>query len=498
MSDEAGTAPPIRLVSTELECPVVALADGSPAPPEVFAAAWRVLARDSWQATGFGVWRERRRMQRINVISSGQVMATDTGPVLELAPSPSRSLAGTAAQLTSLRREAARVLDDLGYAMLGAGVHPTVRAQPQDYYRYRTPRPTYDYVIQERGWHHWSILNVASVQEIVDVDFDDAPRAVRVLHRLAGLMNFLLRNDPDLHEEHGGRLSVRPQAWRRHVPQGSRFPSDAGKVVLPPNEVEGWQDYLELLWSASPMFLVGTKDHGAAWVPEHPTFSRFLFDAPEGGWPACALSGEQLRIRPMREHLQQTDWTYLGFARIRWKWRTDGFDLIDLAEAWKTGRSEEFLRCHLEKVVVENRSTAAQPPGETLVSLHLVAGLLANLGEASAFVSAEPRAFWVRLLEASATQPIDAEIDGRSVPELATRMIAIARRGLERRGEPEAGAALVPLEQRIACGVSPAERLLEAYRSGGVEAVLRGFRLESDEASILPSDPARLTAGRGR
>ena len=83
--------------------------------------------------------------------------------------------------------------------MLGSGVHPGLRPVPADYYRYRTPRPAYDYAISERGWRHWSIVDKAPCRRLVDVSFEDAPRAVRLLHRLTGLMNFVLRNDPGIH-----------------------------------------------------------------------------------------------------------------------------------------------------------------------------------------------------------------------------------------------------------------------------------------------------------
>ena len=213
------------------------------------------------------------------------------------------------------------------------------------------------------------------MQEIVDVSFEDAPRAVRVLHRLAGLMNFLLRNDPDVWGDYDGQISVRPRAWREHVPASASFAGDAGKVCLPAREIESWTDYLSLLWEASPMFLVGTKNSGAAYLPEHPTFLRFLQDAPREGWPARTLSGEAVRVFPEPAQIEKTDWTYMGFARMRWKWREVPDGVRSFLDAWQRGEIEAFLRANVLKVVIENRASSAQPPGETLVSLALVAGL---------------------------------------------------------------------------------------------------------------------------
>ena len=118
----------------------------------------------------------------------------------------------------------------------------------------------------------------------------------------------------------------------------------------------------------------------------------------------------------------------------------------------------------LEKVVIENRGTSTQPPGEELVSLALVAGLLANLDEATELSQSSPYSFWVRLLDESTRLPLRSVVLGRSVPDLLKETIAIARRGLVRRGEPTPDTWLAPLLQRIEDGASPAERRLREIR----------------------------------
>jgi gamma-glutamylcysteine synthetase len=462
-----------RLLSTELEAPVVSMQDGRPAPPDVFRRVWETLARGSWRRLEFGVTREPPGAPPS--ISPSQSIVTDTGPTIELVTSPRDSNAEVNGQLQALRDEAGAILDRLGYAMLGCGVHPRLRAVPEDYYRYRTPRPAYDYAIQERCWRHWSIVNVAATQEVVDVSFDDAPRAVRLLHRLAGLMNFVLRNDPDLLGDSGGRLSVRPQAWWDHVPRSGAFAADAERVGVPGRELHTWRDYLSLLWEGCPMFLAGTKDHGAVWVPQHPTFIRFLEEAPADGWPARSLSGAAVRVHPAPEHIEQTDWTYMGFARIRWKWRRCPDDVDDLLAAWRGGDIESFLASRLEKLAIENRCNSAQPPAYSLVSLALVSGLLSNLDEALELVSREPYAFWVSVLHASTTQSLASTVEGRSIPAYAREMVDVARAGLRARGEDDS--SLSELDRRIDEGTSASEELLREYRSGGMRRLLQIARL---------------------
>jgi hypothetical protein len=290
-------------------------------------------------------------------------------------------------------------------------------------------------------------------------------------------MNFLLRNDPDLSGEYGGRLSVRPLAWRDHVPHGGPFAGDAARVGIPDREILGWRDYLSVLWEAGPMFLIGTKSEGLVYIPEHPTLLRFLRDAPPGGWKARTVAGSETRVVPQPEHVAQSDWTYLGSARIRWKWRNGGPSLDALLKAWDGGEIEPFLADELVKVVIENRCNSAQPPGDGLASVALVAGLLANLDEAVEFTLREPYAFWVETLEASTALPFDAVVGGRSVPGLLRELVDVARGGLVRRGEADVDGALAPLERRLDERCSPAEKVALEYRLRGPGGVMNLTRL---------------------
>jgi gamma-glutamylcysteine synthetase len=448
------------LVGTEIELPVVTR-EGHAPPPSLFQDVWSALAARGWTRSEFGV--SRPHPSAATAISSARLMSTDTGPIFELATPPSPSLDELAAHVTSLRAEAAEVLDAHGCRLLASGVHPALPPTRDNYYRFRTPRPAYDYAIRERGWHHWSIVDKAAVQEIVDVPFADAPRAAAVLHRLAGLMNFVLRNDPGLHARNDRRLSVRPLAWRSHVAREGRFAGDAHRVLVPAREIEGWRDYLELLWTSSPMFLAGTKDHGQAWLTGHPTFLEFLRGHARA-WDARLLDGSPLRVVPEPAHVAVTDWSYMGFARIRWRWRPNPPSPAEIVAAWDEGQIEALLERSLEKVVVENRCNSTQPEGDEMVSVALVAGLLANLNETSAFAGTAPYAFWLRLLDESTRRPLRSTVLGRDVPSLVTQMIDIARRGLRMRGEADVDRWLDPLAQRVADGASPSERRLAAAR----------------------------------
>jgi hypothetical protein len=70
-------------------------------------------------------------------------------------------------------------------------------------------------------------------------------------------------------------------------------------------------------------------------------------------------------------------------------------------------------------------------------------------------------------------------------------MVDVARCGLERRGEDRPREALGPLYRRLDEGRTPAEDLLEAYRSGGLEAVVRRSLLDGGGADLRAPASAR-------
>lgn len=183
------------------------------------------------------------------------------------------------------------------------------------------------------------------------------------------------------------------------------------------------------------------------------------------------------RLVPEHAHVGATDWSYMGFARIRWKWRPQPPAVSEIAAAWNRGGIEELMANSLDKVVIEGRGTSTQPPGDELVSLALVAGLLANLDEATEFSRASPYSFWVRLLDESTRLPLKSEVLGRRVPDLLRETIGIARRGLVRRGESDPDRWLAPLLQRIDDGASPSERRLGELQRGGTAELIRNLRI---------------------
>lgn len=462
-------------VSVEHEVPVIRMNSEEGVPNFFFQELWDNLVGEGWKRNSFGVQRDFRTNTSAvcNCLQNAQVISTDTGPTLEFATCPALTIKEIESQLSELRLMVGVKLRQMKLEMVGSGVHPFIGDSEEEYYHFRTPRPPYDYAIKERGWSHRSILHIAAFQEVVDVPFEKAITLLSVMHRLAGLILFLCRNDPDYRGTYGGSLSIRPGAWKRHIPKIGRFSSDRHKVWLPEEEIASWEQYLALLWQKNPMFILGTKNSGLVFVPSHPTFWDFLSSPPSNGWNALSLESEQrLTLQPELNHLVQTDWTYMGLARLRWKWREDT-DIQELVAARREGRTERFLAEHLEKVLLENRSTACPPPGEEMASLALIVGIRENLKEAKRFIDRHSYSFWLRVAEVAEREALQgAKVEKMSVLVLLQDLLEIAREGLARRGSGEEK-YLAPLVERLRLETSSSEITFDLYKKEGMEGVLR-------------------------
>lgn len=458
------------LISLEQEMPTVCLNGNTAVAPEVFTDLWRELGKEGWSENGgFAISR--------NVPSSAmkpmQMISTDSGPTIEIAPCPVESIHELERETSALRAFIGKRLLERDVGLLGSGVHLRLGNSDEEYYRYRTQRPAYDYAIRERGWQHRTLLNIASIQEVVDVPTALAPLALSVLHRLAGIFLFLFRNDPELAPDSSGLLSIRPKAWRDQVSATGKFPSDSSKVGIPTSEVSTWQAYLRLLWESNPMFLVGTKTSGLVYVPEHPNFWTFVSQPPKGGWRAKQLDGQEVEpIVPSMMHVMESDWTYMGLARLRLFWK-EGVDLHELVSAYQSDSSQldAFMSHNLAKVLLENRSSASPVPGTEMASVALVIGVIENLSDVVKYVNGRSYSFWANVAQMAESAPLTAIIDDVRIDELASKIVSLAEVGLRRRGLGEE-IYLEPLLERLRSGITPAELMRDRFHAGGEGAVL--------------------------
>lgn len=463
------------LISVEHEMPVVSSKGRSGIVPEVFTNLWDELSTQGWERENdFTVCREVATAS-LHAEKPKQTITTDTGPTIEMSPTPCERIQDIDEQLRDMRTAIAPNLESHGLRLLGSGVHPYVDTSAEDYYRFRTQRTAYDYAILKRGWEHRTILNIAAMQEVIDIPVALAPRIVSVMHRLAGIMTFLFRNDPEIQGNHESIYSIRPRAWRHQIPLTARFPSDARKVFVPTSETDTWDRYLSLLWKENPMFLIGTKDSGLVYLPEHPTFADFL--QRNHAWSARQLEGgTTVSVVPDMSHVAQTDWTYMGFARLRLFWH-DGVSIQELQSALNAGGAtlDAFLAKALRKVLLENRSTATPLPGREVSSLAFITGLLENFEETERFVRGRGYNYWLMLGNLAETTPLASNHPAGAVFMGLDRLLGLSITGLKRRAFNEE-VYLEPLLRAVKDQTSQSEQLLERYRSSGIGGVIQMTR----------------------
>ena len=131
------------LVSVEHELPAYLIGTRQGVPPDVFQELWKRLAEKGWQNKGLLVTRTPSDAAT-DCITPDEVLTTDTGPTLEIVPTPAHSITILAPRLHELRKIAVTELTALGAGLLGSGIHPCVSSSEDDYDRLRTPRKAYD------------------------------------------------------------------------------------------------------------------------------------------------------------------------------------------------------------------------------------------------------------------------------------------------------------------------------------------------------------------
>jgi len=455
------------LISIEHEMPAIYLKSRMGIKPQIFIDLWKELSREGWTPDGqFGLSKEVSCAYS-DAQKPYQMISTDTGPTVEIAPSPAKTIGEVDRQLKDIRAIVGTKLLQRGIGLLGSGIHPYLGNTIEEYYQYRTPRPVYDYAIKERGHQHRTLLNIAAMQEVVDVPISEAPSIVSIMHRLTGVFLFLNRNDHEMGIAKRPYQSIRPVAWRNQMPTFGEFSSDQIKVGIPNFQVKTWKDYLRLIWDSNPMFILGTKSNGLVYIPEHPHFSHFIFSNQE--WVARRLdTREDFKIRPEMSHVRQTDWTYMGFARLRLFWK-DGVSISDVATACQSDNRtlESFLASSLEKVLIENRSSASPPPGEEMCSLALIVGLIENFDAIKQFVNARPYKFWLKFAKQAESWPLEkGDRDGT-----LSMVVDLARTGLLKRGIDEE-IYLEPIFRRLKEKLSPSEKMFNFYKDGGIDLVV--------------------------
>jgi gamma-glutamylcysteine synthetase len=309
----------------------------------------------------------------------------------------------------SLRRVVAAAAA-AGMLVLGFGIQPRARGSPA----LMTPKRRYTPLLEAIGrpWLHFAIT--ASDQVQVDITRGELPDAINVLNLLSAPLIALTANS-SVYGGHAGRYL----SGREGLAAGlGEF--RAGMTPRPFASIEEFIDYI----CRYPCYML--------------------------------RDGQGFRVwnRPFDEYL-----------------RKHGPDLD--AYLWHEHYTWNSARPRANNSTIEIRPVCQQPPEEALAAAALSLGFVEALTDAKAFLwdlfPADP---WPPLRRYRAAATLDGLRAPEPAPAFLEGCLRIAEKGLRTRGRGEE-AFLTPLWARLDRRITPAERNREAFRAGGMEALVR-------------------------
>lgn len=369
--------------------------------------------------------------------AGGGAISIEPGGQFELSGAPLETLHETCVEANQHLAQVREVADALEVGFLGLGVAPTwsradMPRMPKRRYQIMT-----DYMpkVGTRGLD--MMYRTCTIQ--VNLDFADEADMVakmRVGLGLQPIATALFANSPFIDGAPNGLLSNRAEIWK------DVDPDRTGRLPFAFEDGFGYERYVD--WAiAAPMYFV--KRGGDYIDATDTTFAAFL----EGRFDR--LPGERPTMGDWTNHLS----TLFPEVRLKRFLEMRGAD----GGPWRR-------ICALPALWVG----LLYDPGV----LDEAAVLVREIGEAGivALHADVPR----RGLSATAGP------GGRTAAEIARDVVALARKGLERRGRQASGDGedesvfLIPLEDIAATGLTPADRLLADYEGAWKGDICQVFR----------------------
>jgi glutamate--cysteine ligase len=235
------------------------------------AAMLGAIAHDS----GWTAQREMPARPLIGLRREDAAITVEPGGQIEISSAPAPDLRVLASQVARISADVKRVSDSSAVAWLATGFHPLARPEDLPWVpkqRYAVMR---EYLRTRGGGGHDMMQRTASLQVNLDYASEtDALRKLRLLLRLAPVLNALFANSPFRERRLTGLRSQRAEVWSR---------VDPDRTGLLPELIErpsaGYRDYAE--WALDVPMLLFMRD-GAAIENTGQTFRSFVADGHAG------------------------------------------------------------------------------------------------------------------------------------------------------------------------------------------------------------------------
>jgi len=353
----------------------------------------------------------------------GGAISLEPGGQFELSGAPLETIHQTCRELHAHLAQVRQCAEPLGIGFLGLGASPIwslaeTPVMPKSRYEIMA---RYMPKVGTRGLD--MMFRTSTVQ--VNLDFSseaDMVRKMRVSLALQPVATALFANSPFIDNDANGLLSNRAEIWRDTDNQRS------GLIPFVFEEGFGFETYVE--WALDvPMYFVKRGDI------YHDVAGQSFRDLLAGRLPG--LPGERATLSDWNNHLT----TLFPDVRLKKYIEMRGAD----AGPWRTLTALPALWVGL---------------------LYDSAALDAAWDLVSDFTAEERQA----LRDGVPRHGLRTPFRSGTVQPIAAAMVEIAKGGLERRGRKNSEGFderiyLQPLEETVASGMTPAERLLAAYRS---------------------------------
>jgi gamma-glutamylcysteine synthetase len=414
-------------------------ADGSIVRPQVLEYLWEELAAQGWTLTVDPLTGKTTSaiQQRTTPAPGGHnydVITTDLAyATLEICLAPAGSLQEAHAAFCPLVELVTSILARRDASMLGYGVQPVARPDSA----YAGPKNRYALIFAVHAQENpgnsrlgLQCLN-ASCQTQVEVTEAEAIVALNALAATSGLRSALFANSPIWQNQLSGYKAIRPQFWDWCYANRSQ------QIGIPPRiqSLEHYVDYLVDFRS-----IVVRREKTFYRLNNNLSFRSFMQNP--AGQLGTSVDGQQATIVARAEDIQ----TQYGFAWLD-------------------------ARLHPMHGTIEDRVSCQQPPHAHLCSSAMTLGLVENLPGLVAIADLLARDQWREVRQLASRHGMNFSYPGVAIRELLTRLLAVARAGLEKRGLGEE-VYLLPLDARIESGNSPADEVLACFQEQGIPGLL--------------------------